>query len=631
MSRKALLQTGRYLEAFCLIAAGHKTPTEAGWNAPGNEHDLDTAAAHLQTGGSVGQLCGVQLREGEWLIALDKDTDAQAFERQYPRFSLTHKRYRDNNPDSAVYFYIVDAPIRWQKDHSTGTEILGLSRKGTYSQAVIAGTHPSGARYKLQPAPSGIKRITADELADVWRDLTGRELKIHGETREHAGTPAPIEALDLSDRELLALAMNARNGAEFRSLWNGDISSYPSQSEADLALCGHLAFWTGKDRERIDSLFRQSGLYRDKWERQDYRRHTIDTAIDGTQNTYEPPAPTPERENVTQLIDSALDLVQKYPWPNARTQSTDRKLTLAVLEKMKATGKLELALSVREAAELAGVGKNTAAKGLGTPREKQRTDEHGEPRTDEHGEPVMYLAGGRLVDYGLLQIVDASSDITEATTYTLGNVLLAYALLKADSDLSKVGTHDSNTRVYDTVCTNLLHSLAGDPKLGTPFLHGARIDPAKYRKTPPDESLGPKLLEMIAALVVQNGQTYAELSEATGASRQTLMKKAKVGEALGLFRIDKFNRAHEIRLVDTWRQVIFWIAQRVTTFTRALERVRGHLSERIAHIRSARDKTYLPDRRDRLDRLLERLLERKEQVESALFDWRRQSLKAVAA
>ena len=39
---------------------------------------------------------------------------------------------------------------------------------------------------------------------------------------------------------------------------------------------------------RIDSLFRQSGLYREKWERQDYRQGTIKKAIEGNHETYTP-------------------------------------------------------------------------------------------------------------------------------------------------------------------------------------------------------------------------------------------------------------------------------------------------------------------------------------------------------
>ena len=64
--------------------------------------------------------------------------------------------------------------------------------------------------------------------------------------------------------------MAARNGMQFARLWHGDISGYPSHSEADLALCAMLAFWCGPDPERIDRLFQQSKLYRAKWHRRHY-------------------------------------------------------------------------------------------------------------------------------------------------------------------------------------------------------------------------------------------------------------------------------------------------------------------------------------------------------------------------
>jgi putative DNA primase/helicase len=87
---------------------------------------------------------------------------------------------------------------------------------------------------------------------------------------------------NLGDGVLLDRARSARNGAVFRALFdNGDVSKYGGdESRAELALCSILAFWTGNDRERIDSLFRQSALMRDKWDRrQDYRDRTIDAAI----------------------------------------------------------------------------------------------------------------------------------------------------------------------------------------------------------------------------------------------------------------------------------------------------------------------------------------------------------------
>ena len=70
------------------------------------------------------------------------------------------------------------------------------------------------------------------------------------------------------DKELIIKAKNAKNGAKFTALWNGNINGYPSNSEADLALCSILAFWTSGNPDAIDRLFRQSSLFRcDKWDR----------------------------------------------------------------------------------------------------------------------------------------------------------------------------------------------------------------------------------------------------------------------------------------------------------------------------------------------------------------------------
>src|ERR671920_770461 len=66
----------------------------------------------------------------------------------------------------------------------------------------------------------------------------------------------------------------------FSRLWNGDTSGYGSPSEADLALCGMLAFWTGGDATRIDTLFRQSGHYRNR---------TIREALSGKTEFYKAP------------------------------------------------------------------------------------------------------------------------------------------------------------------------------------------------------------------------------------------------------------------------------------------------------------------------------------------------------
>ena len=107
--------------------------------------------------------------------------------------------------------------------------------------------------------------------------------------------PPALEDQDrprLSDDEIISRAGIALNGDMFGKLWSGDIRNYGSQSEADLALCNILAFWTGRDPEQMDRLYRQSGLMRDKWDRQQsgttYGAITIQRAIQDCKEIYSP-------------------------------------------------------------------------------------------------------------------------------------------------------------------------------------------------------------------------------------------------------------------------------------------------------------------------------------------------------
>jgi hypothetical protein len=106
-------------------------------------------------------------------------------------------------------------------------------------------------------------------------------------------TPSP--AAMLKDTVLLDKARAAKNGTKFAALWSGDTAGYPSPSEADLALCIRLAFWT-QDAAQIDRLFRQSGLMRTKWDEQrgaqPYGECTIAEALARQTEHYSPHRPT---------------------------------------------------------------------------------------------------------------------------------------------------------------------------------------------------------------------------------------------------------------------------------------------------------------------------------------------------
>ncbi len=128
--------------------------------------------------------------------------------------------------------------------------------------------------------------------------------------------------------DLIRMALTSRNGAAFKSLWEGSTMGYSSQSEADMALCSHLAFWTEKDPAQIDRLFRQSGLMRDKWDRPQagttYGAITIQKAIDNCKEVY-----TPKQEHTPQFpplipltpqwsdlppfpVDALPDVIRRY-------------------------------------------------------------------------------------------------------------------------------------------------------------------------------------------------------------------------------------------------------------------------------------------------------------------------------
>ena len=79
---------------------------------------------------------------------------------------------------------------------------------------------------------------------------------------------------------MLDKARGAANGDRFAALSDrGDLASFGDESKADLALCAYLAFWTGKDAKRIDRLFPRSGLYCEKFDRDDGRDLEVRTSV----------------------------------------------------------------------------------------------------------------------------------------------------------------------------------------------------------------------------------------------------------------------------------------------------------------------------------------------------------------
>ena len=113
--------------------------------------------------------------------------------------------------------------------------------------------------------------------------------------------------------EILDALRGQKNAEKFTALFDGGIiPDGLSQSEADASLCAMIAFRTGPDPEMIDAVFRQSALYRDKWERNDYRAATIKAGIRACKGVFHhslkkrPPFVLHDRKKDTDYVSATL-------------------------------------------------------------------------------------------------------------------------------------------------------------------------------------------------------------------------------------------------------------------------------------------------------------------------------------
>ena len=151
--------------------------------------------------------------------------------------------------------------------------------------------------------------MTGDLLAGAAPTIEDRQAQLERVLGVVFPTPAKpsvvTEPSSLDDRDLLDRAFAATNGAKVERLYQGEADGYGSASEADLALCSCLAFWTGPDPNRIDRLFRSSGLMRDKWKRSDYRERTISAALG--RSDFFSSAPASELRRASVAVDAETE------------------------------------------------------------------------------------------------------------------------------------------------------------------------------------------------------------------------------------------------------------------------------------------------------------------------------------
>ena len=153
------------------------------------------------------------------------------------------------------------------------------ARIGVMTPRATATTPLSCATICNRPPASCSSSNPPPAMPNCDASRADRQQARHGPLR---GAPRRRRAVR---RQLAALLAHPPRSA--RDFMTGDISGYPSASEADLAFCNLIVFYTD-DPEQVVRIVQHSGMNRDKWSRADYAQRTIKMAFEGRRNRYDP-------------------------------------------------------------------------------------------------------------------------------------------------------------------------------------------------------------------------------------------------------------------------------------------------------------------------------------------------------
>lgn len=211
--------------------------------------------------------------------------------------------YTEYSPSATGLHIIVkgDLPIEKGTGKKSTTYNLEVYRHGRYF--TFTGNSLN--------VPEVVERT--DELGLLFKKYFSGEKKKPKLTQ--SSTNSNIE--NLSNFELWEKMFRSKNGSSIRSLFNGQLIN-EDHSSTDLALCNHLAFWTNKNAYQMDLMFRESNLYREKWDKQHssdgrtYGEMTLENAIRSTNNTVADFEQKPYKIDVSHF-EEPLNFERKMP------------------------------------------------------------------------------------------------------------------------------------------------------------------------------------------------------------------------------------------------------------------------------------------------------------------------------
>ena len=249
--------------------------------------DYATAADALERYGYTG--IGYMFTKDDGYVGVDVD---HCYSPETGEFNDTAKAiiakrptYVEFSPSGdGVHLYFKGVkPAGSSKNSETGVEMYESGRYFTVTGKQLDGS---------------LDTIAEDDGVLAWiHDTYLKKQKKKKSKKKKSSSGVPVE---MTDEELLEKAKNSEDGEAFTALLEGNWQgAFQSQSEADMAFCRKLAFWSGKNKEQMDRIFRASGLFRQKWDEKHhangatYGEETLNKAIETTENVYSPGGDSP--------------------------------------------------------------------------------------------------------------------------------------------------------------------------------------------------------------------------------------------------------------------------------------------------------------------------------------------------
>jgi hypothetical protein len=224
------------------------------------------------------------------------------------------------------------------------TKILKLA--DAYSEISPSG---NGIRILLRGQLGGLRRKNPQIGVEIYDDaryltITGHQIDgypvaiearqnelnaiyalIFGSIAHEQNLPSTRPVLGLENlTNLIVDIRDGKLGKKFSDLWAGNWqqSGFTSQSEADLALCNFVMPHVENDAQLCDQLFRESGLYRAKWDEprgeKTYGQITIQKSIQAViaqNDSKQPDRPTDQQTQSDKLLQLAINKITTFHTP----------------------------------------------------------------------------------------------------------------------------------------------------------------------------------------------------------------------------------------------------------------------------------------------------------------------------